>query len=732
MTNARRFLRAIAAGAVLAAIAAGASTLLARPVQAATVSAQAQAQVKTQTRTQARSSPMARHVVIVGIAGLRWDQVSAAAEPTLWRLASAGSAGGLVDYAEHPLACPADAWLTLNSGARAQGTGACGSLPAVYPVGSGAGAAIPAMPGIVAANRGFHQDPDWGLLGRLPGCATAVGPGAALALAAPSGAVPDYLSSPRELSAAVLARCPLTVVDLGTHTVDTERPVASAPDKALARIVGDLSPDTMLLVTAVGTTDTTPHLMALFVSGPGYGTGLLRTASTRQPGIVALTDLTPTVAHWLGASVPASLPGSVVGRAERGNRNSLAATVRTLTGRDAAEQTWISTHAWFLAGYGGADVLAFGIPALVWRGASDRRRRRRAACWRVAGIFAAAVPVSTFLAALVPWWQQADPAAWLYGLAAVWTLIVGAAALLADRKKWWSGGRIPGAFGAICLLTLIVLGVDVMTGSRLQLETPFGLSLLTSGRYYGIGNDAVGVYCVSALVAAGWAGGLVRAGRRRLAVAVAAVIGLFAVGAAGWPGFGAKVGGTIALVPCLLLLLSALAGIRPRWRWAVPVALSGLFVFAVFGLITYFVPAAGVSDIGSFAGNLLHGSGGAVLERKAGSNVATLTESAVAPLVPVAVVLAGLMLWRPSWFRLRTLPRALAARPLLRVTAWLVWLVLVLGWLADDSGVIVPAAAAPFGFPLVIAAASAVFYADIAPITSTKGSPACSTSSPSS
>jgi hypothetical protein len=613
------------------------------------------------------------------------------------------------------------------------------------------------MPGIVAANRGYHQDPDWGLLGRLPGCATAVGPGAALALAAPSGAVPAYLPSPRGLSAAVLARCPLTVVDLGNSadlansTPDAERPVASAQDAELAAIVGELPADTILLVTAVGTTESTPHLMAVAVNGPGYGAGLLSATSTRQPGIVTITDLTPTVAHWLGASVPASLPGSVVGRGERG---SLASAVRTLTGRDEAEQTWIGTHAWFLTGYGVADVLAFGIPALVSWGASDRRRRRRAACWRVAGIFAAAVPVSTFLAALVPWWQQSHPAAWLYGLTAAWTLILGAAALAADRSAFpgdtpgppvrarrkrsyrardtGSGGRIPWAFGAICLLTLIVLGVDVMTGSRLQMETPFGLSLLTSGRYYGIGNDAVGVYCVSALVAAAWAGGLVPAGRRRLAVAVAAVIGLFAVVAAGWPGFGAKVGGTIALVPCFLLLLAALAGIRPRWRWAVPVALSGLFVFAVFGLITYFVPAAGVSDIGSFAGNLLHGSGGAVLERKAGSNVATLTASAAAPLVTVAVVLAGLMLWRPALFRLRTLPLAFDERPLVRVAAWLVWLVLVLGWLADDSGVIVPAAAAPFGFPLVIAAASAVFYADIAPITSTKGSPACSTSSPSS
>jgi hypothetical protein len=192
------------------------------------------------------------------------------------------------------------------------------------------------------------------------------------------------------------------------------------------------------------------------------------------------------------------------------------------------------------------------------------------------------------------------------------------------------------------------------------------------------------------------------------------VIALFAVVASGWPGFGAKVGGTIAMVPCFALLFFALAGVRPRWRYAVPAALSGLVLVAVFALVSYLVPAAGVSDIGAFLGNLLHGYGGAVLERKASSNLGTLTVSALSPLVPAGVVLTGLALWRPSWFRLRTLPLAFESSPLLQVTVWLVWLVLVLGWLADDSGVIVPAAAAPFAVPLVIAMASSVSSAGAA------------------
>jgi hypothetical protein len=664
------------------------------------------------------ASPAARHVVIVGISGLRWNQVTATATPELWRLASGGSVGSLVDYAQQPLACPADGWLTLNAAARAQGPRPCAPLPEVVPDGSGA--TVPAMARIIAANQGFHESPDWGLLGSLAGCATAVGPGAALALASPAGAVASYEPSAAGLSAVVLARCPLTVIDLG-QTRDMERTVVSALDRQLARIVAELPAGTLLLVTSPGAAVAPgsggvptgrPHLMSVLVSGPGFADGLLTSTATRQPGIVTLTDLTPTVAGWLGRAVPAGTVGARIGRTARGD---LPATLSALLGRDTAEQVWLATHGWFFVGYAAADALAFGLPALLFWGAAAERRRARARCWSVAGALAAAVPLGSYLANMFAWRQWAHPAWWLYGMAVVWTLAVAALALAAP----WRRDPV-GPFGAICTATVAVLGVDVMTGSRLQLEAPFGLSLLVSGRYYGIGNDVLGVYCVSVLVAAAWLGRVLPRPPwlPSLPVLAASGIGLFAVIAAGWPGFGAKVGATIALVPCLLLLIAlaggrAGAGVRVGWRWAVPIAVSGFALFAVFALISYFVPAAGVSDIGTFAGNLLHGEGGGVLERKADSNVGTLTVGVVRWLVPVAAVAAGVALWRPSSLRLRTLPRAFEAAPDLRTVAWLCWLVLVIGWLADDSGVIVPGAALPFAVPLVVSMAAAVSAAAV-------------------
>ena len=90
----------------------------------------------------------------------------------------------------------------------------------------------------------------------------------------------------------------------------------------------------------------------------------------------------------------------------------------------------------------------------------------------------------------------------------------------------------------------------------------------------------------------------------------------------------------------------------------------------------------------------------------------SLTSNGPRWLIPVAAVPAAAALWRPAALRLRTLADAFAARPPLRPLAWLCWLVLVLGWLADDSGVLVPAVALPFAVALTAGMAAAVTSGD--------------------
>jgi hypothetical protein len=672
----------------------------------------------------AQSPPPAHPVVLVGIPGLRWSDVSAAATPTLWRLAGAGSVGNLVVHATSSLTCPADGWLTLNAGARAGAprphSGTCAALPAAVADRAASGAApapadIRQMPALIAYNRQFHYSPDWGLLARAAGpgrCSTAIGPGAALALAGPSGRVSGYLPSPSAATRATFARCPLTVVDLGPV------PAASAPggatarsaavradDRALRRIDAELPAGSILVVSAPAD-DLSPHLRLIVVDGPGYAAGVLNTASTRQPGLTQVTDVTASVLHWRGLPVP---PAAVGADLTRGDRGSLSGQIRALVGQDTATQVYRTTFGWFFAIFAVAEAVAFGIIVLLWRGPRNAPRRRAAA--RTVGVAAACVPAGTFLASLVPWWMLPHPAVLLYVLAAAWAAVLATIALTGPWR------RDPlGPAGIVCAITVAVVGLDVMTGSRLELNTPFGLNVLWGGRFYGEDNNTVGIYGAAAILCAAWLASLLlrrgpahQAGRtgwrgpRGQAVLAASAVALFAVVASGWPGFGGKVGGTIAVVPGLLLLIMAIAGVRITWRRVALLAVSGALVIALFALVNYFAPVTGHSDIGAFAGQALHGQGGGTLQRKISTNLSSLTATPFNLIIPAAVVALGVLLLRPQWFLAGALNRARQAVPLLGISLTAIWVVAVLGWFAEDSGVAVPGAMLPLVLPLAIA-----------------------------
>jgi hypothetical protein len=655
-------------------------------------------------------------VLLIGIPGLRWSDISAAGTPALWRLAQTGSVGSLVVTAVQTRTCPADAWLTLNAAARAtvprSQSGPCPPLPEVVPAAAAASARVPAMPALVSYNKRFHYDPDWGLLATAAGpgrCATAVGPGAALALAGPAGRVGAYLPGVSTAGRSTFRKCPLSVVDLaalpaaapGSSGGPARTVALRAADRAAGQVIGAAPAGAIITVAGLGD-DVASQVRAIIVSGPGYSRGELASAATRQPGLTLITDLTPSVLHWRDRAVPAAVVGSQLTSTSRG---SLAATIRGLIGQDTSAQVYRSTLAPFFLTYGFGEGFVFGLITVLLRGGGARRRRRIAA-YRVAGVYAGAIPAGTFLASLVPWWLLPHPAVLLYTMALAWAAVIAAVALAGPWRRDPFGP--PGFIGAV---TIAVIGLDVMTGSRLQMGTPFGLSVLTAGRFYGIGNNALGVYGIAGILAATWAGGAAlrqgAAGRAR-AVAAVAAIALFTVIASGWPSFGAKVGGTIAMVPAFLVLLAAVAGLRLSLRRGLVIAVSGVLLVIAFALVNYFVPGTGPSDIGAFVGHVLHGGAGGILQRKVGANVSSLTATAYSPIVPLVVIATGAVLYWPDRLGLRALAAAYRQAALLRPALTAMWLIGLLGWLADDSGITVAAAALPLALPMAIVIVSAI------------------------
>ena len=180
-----------------------------------------------------------------------------------------------------------------------------------------------------------------------------------------------------------------------------------------------------------------------------------------------------------------------------------------------------------------------------------------------------------------------------------------------------------------------------------------------AGRFYGLGNNAVVIYAASGIFCAAWLGGILLCrgeSERNRALLVMAAVAAFTVTVAAWPGFGAKVGGTIAMLPGFLVLILA-AGDKGKgdkgkgdkgkwliWPRAALIGVSGLALVTVFALVNYFVPVTGHSDIGGFVGQLLHGGADATVQRKISSNLSSLTANPFNLVIPVVVAGLGAMI----------------------------------------------------------------------------------------
>jgi hypothetical protein len=221
-------------------------------------------------------------------------------------------------------------------------------------------------------------------------------------------------------------------------------------------------------------------------------------------------------------------------------------------------------------------------------------------------------------------------------------------------------------------VTVVVIAVDAVRNGTLELDAPMANNAIGAGRFAGIGNVPYGFLAGAALVAAGLA--LERYGRRALPGVAAGLA--FVVVADGAPMFGADVGGLLAAVPAVTLLL---AGWRGRLSRRAAVIAGGLGCAAIAGLVAFerFRPAEHQTHLGRAL------AGGSMLETAIRRGLSSLDTFRTSPWVIVVVIAAA------GLFAVR---RRLALGPASRAAAGAVAVVAVLGTVLNDSGVAVAGA----------------------------------------
>lgn len=166
-------------------------------------------------------------MVIIGVPGLMWSDVTRENTPALWGLTAQGAGAGLSVRTTRVNTCPTDGWLTLSAGQRSRlphGDCALPSAPILPGQDSPTGAPPPGgaiaagWPAIKSDNAGTNYHAQIGLLGdevhEAGGCTMAVGPGAVFGAGNGGGRVDRYVESPDKVTAADWARCPLAAVDV--------------------------------------------------------------------------------------------------------------------------------------------------------------------------------------------------------------------------------------------------------------------------------------------------------------------------------------------------------------------------------------------------------------------------------------------------------------------------------------------------------------------------------------
>ena len=317
----------------------------------------------------------------------------------LLSLAARAEPANLVQRTVGDVTCPADAWLALGAGARTSAVGPPEGGQCAWPP-SWQQALDASHEAGYAASPGALAD----ALSRAGLEATAIGPGAELALTRPDGGAPAIADSLADLVPEGLPA--LTVVD-GTRSgadpagglLEDLKALTDAPGGVrviVASLADPADPGPQMLLLPAGTT------------GWGDGDGLIASPSTHQAGYVQLTDLAPTILRALGADAPSAMMGRARAlpatggpappASASGQNPRVGALIDSSLRARASRMTTLPVSL-LIAG----AALALLVTASVsLRGPAGRRRLQGVG---VAATAVGALPLGAWVAVAIPWWR---------------------------------------------------------------------------------------------------------------------------------------------------------------------------------------------------------------------------------------------------------------------------------------------------------------------------------------
>ncbi|SHE60404.1 hypothetical protein SAMN02746089_00510 [Caldanaerobius fijiensis DSM 17918] len=430
----------------------------------------------------------------------------------------------------------------------------------------------------------------------------------------------------------------MTTPDLGTYYREQALKKADAFVGKIARSM-DFKKDILMIVTPYPSKEdiASNHLLTpILVVGDDYKGGFITSFSTKRLGIAQNIDIAPTVLHFFDISVPKSMMGLPLTSIQKSpdigevQFNTAQSKLNYLSYMNEKIVATYVQRPFFIKTYVIVQivVLFLAIMALFFRDEYAKHIKPLILANMAVPLVFLILPVfdvnSAFFKAVI--------------ILAVLIAMVFLSLTLSRNNM--------DVIMTLCIITAALLAMDILTGQKLMKNSILGYDPIIGARYYGIGNEYMGVLMGSSIIGLT---ALIDRYKKPFMKYVVSAIFIFLIYIISAPSLGTKLGGFI--VSFMAYGTSMLLLFNFKFNKKNFVYLFGFMLIMMIGLFIYDMLRGGQSHIGRTA--LLVREEGImpllmIFQRKLSMNIKLIRYTIWTKVLITFILVLGFLFYKPT------------------------------------------------------------------------------------